>query len=76
MKTWEEMIFVNGELHFKTRKKREREKKNKQNAWPMEILIPLFSFSDNLHQNAYILLQESVDKFEIVHKASSIWLRV
>ena len=41
---------------------------NSRTAWPTEILMPLFSFSDNLLQDTYIISQKSVTNSEIANK--------
>ena len=41
---------------------------NSRTDWPTLILMPFFSFLDNLLQDAYIIFQQDVDNFEIEHK--------
>ena len=44
---------------------------NPGTAWCTKIIMPLFSFLDNLLQDACIIFQNSVDSFEIVDKTCS-----
>ena len=48
---------------------------NSRTIWPTKVLMPFLSFSDNLPQDAYIILQKSVDNFEIAHKTCSSLIR-
>ena len=41
---------------------------NSSTAWPTSILMQFLSSLDNLLQDAYIILQEGVDNFEVEHK--------
>ena len=45
---------------------------NSQTSWPTKFLVQFLSFSDNLLEDDYTILQNSVDNFEIVHKTCSI----
>ena len=48
---------------------------NSRTAGPSNKLLMLFpSFSENLLQDAYIIFQNSVDNFEIVHKTCSLFV--